>query len=267
LSRKRGKLSNQEMDYIRQNCFDLSIEEIANNINRTVEPVKKFIDQENLKARDLTDAEVLLSTLRSRYYYPNLQEQFNDGEMIMFEHQWIDYFKQFNEDVTHSEEMQIVEIVRTEILINRSMVDRRRIAVESERLQQLIDEEMEREDRNTDLIATWNAQLGTYIGSQGAYINEHDKLSTKKEKYLRELKGTRNQRKSIADDAKTNFSMWLRQLNEQEERNREGFDMEVNRLAMEKEKRRLAEYHEYEDGEVDQPLLNSETLIRETEDE
>ena len=37
---KRGKLSKGEMDYIRQNCFDLSLEEIADNIERTVETVR-----------------------------------------------------------------------------------------------------------------------------------------------------------------------------------------------------------------------------------
>ncbi len=65
MSRKRGKLSNKEMDYIRQNCFDLPLDEIANNLNRTIDPIKKFIDKENLKARDLTDDEHLLSTLRT----------------------------------------------------------------------------------------------------------------------------------------------------------------------------------------------------------
>ena len=37
--------------------------------------------------------------------------------------------------------------------------------------------------------------------------------------------------------------------------------MEKMRLAMENEKKRLSEFHKYEDGEVDQPILTSETLI------
>ena len=45
MSRKRGKLSNDEMSYIRQNCFDLSIAEIAGVLNRTEGPIKKFIDK------------------------------------------------------------------------------------------------------------------------------------------------------------------------------------------------------------------------------
>ena len=132
LTKKRGKLSTGEMDYIRQNCFDLSIEEIAENLNRTTGPVQKFIDKENLKARDLTDHEYMLTHLRDRYYYKELGKQFSDGELIFFEHQWIDYFKQFSEDVTHTEEMQILEVIRTEILINRGMEDRQEVVANIE---------------------------------------------------------------------------------------------------------------------------------------
>lgn len=265
MSRKRGKLSNDEMRYIEQNCFDLSLEEIADNLNRTIEPVKKYIDKKNLKARDLTDDEHLLSTLRTRYYYKKLLKQMSDDEIIYFEHQWIDFFKQFNEDVTHTEEMQILEVIRTEILINRSMEDRKEIMNQIEVLERLIDEEMDKSEdlRNTQAIAMWQQQLGSYIGSKSSYINEHEKLLTKKEKYLRDLKGTREQRKKVADDAKTNFSLWLRQLDEIETREREGFDMAVQSIAADKARKRLADYHEYVDGEVDQPLLNHETLIEE----
>ena len=79
MTRKRGKLSVDEMDFIRQNCFDLSIEEIANNLNRTTAPVQKFIDKENLKMRNMTDDEHLLVELRGRYYYQELRKQFNDA--------------------------------------------------------------------------------------------------------------------------------------------------------------------------------------------
>jgi len=122
LARKRGKLSNKEMDFIRQNCFNLPLEEIAGILNRTVKPVQKFVDRENLRMRNMTDDEHLLVQLRGRYYYKELQKQFTDAELIFFEHQNIDYFRQFSEDVTHTEEMEILEVIRTEVLINRGMV-------------------------------------------------------------------------------------------------------------------------------------------------
>lgn len=265
MSRKRGKLSKEEMNYIRQNCFDLSLEEIAQHLNRTVGPVKKFIDKENLKARDLTDQEHLLSTLRTRYYYFELKKQMSDAEIIFFEHNWVDFYKQFNEDVTHTEEMQILEVIRTEILINRSMEDRQEIIRQIANLERLIDNELDKEEPAQDgqLVAVYQTQMGAMIGSKSSYINEHEKLLTKKERYLKDLKGTREQRKRVSDDAKTNFSLWMRQLDTMEMKEQEGFDMEVQAIAAQKARKRLSEFHAYEDGDVDQPLLNSETYIPE----
>jgi hypothetical protein len=268
LSRKRGKLSNEEMAYIEQNCFDLSLQEMADHLNRHIGPVKKYIDKKNLKARDTTDDEHLLSTLRARYYHAELNKQMSDAEIIFFEQNWIDFFKQFNEDVTHTEEMQILEVIRTEVLINRSMEDRQEIMENIERLNEAIDTEMNKPEdmQDTQAIAMFQTQLGALIGSKGSYINEHEKLLTKKERYLKDLKGTREQRKRVADDAKTNFSMWMRELDNLEAREAEGFDMAVQAIAADKARARLSDFHEYEDGEVDQPLLNSDTVIGDTDD-
>ena len=265
MSRKRGKLSNEEMAYIEQNCFDLSLEEMANHLNRSIDPVKRYIDKKNLKARDLTDDEHLLSTLRARYYHAELSKQMSEHEIRFFEQNWVDFFKQFNEDVTHTEEMQILEVIRTEVLINRSMEDRQEIMENIQTLNDLIDQEMSKpkDMQDTQALAMFQTQLGAMIGSKSSYINEHEKLLTKKERYLKDLKGTREQRKRVADDAKTNFSMWMRQLDDMETKEAEGFDMAVQAIAADKARKRLSDFHEYEDGEVDQPLLNSDTVIDE----
>ena len=60
MTKKRGKLSVDEMNFIRQNCFNISIPEIAETLNRTITPVQKFIDKENLKMRNMSDDEHLL---------------------------------------------------------------------------------------------------------------------------------------------------------------------------------------------------------------
>ena len=265
MTKKRGKLSIDEMNFIRQNCFNISIEEIAETLNRTKTPVQKFIDKENLKMRNMSDDEHLLVGLRDRYYYKELKKQFGDPELIFFEHQWIDYFKQFSEDVTHTEEMEILEVIRTEVLINRGMEDRQEILRNIDRLNRLIEDEMDKPagTQDTQSLASFQVQLGAAISSKSAYINEHEKLLTKKERLLKDLKGTREQRKRNADDAKTNFTSWLRQLGDKGLRKKEGFDMEVHRVASEKAVEKLAEYHEYEDGTVDQPILNADTMVDE----
>ena len=193
MSRKRGKLSKAEMNYIKQNCFDVSIKEIAKELNRTEAPIRKFIDKENLKMRNMSDDEHLLVGLRGRYYYKELQKQFQDAELIFFEHQWVDYFRQFSEDVTHTEEMEILEVIRTEVLINRGMEDRQEVLQNIERLNKLIEDEMDKPMalRDTQALASFQTQLGAAISSKSAYINEHEKLLTKKERLLKDLKGTR----------------------------------------------------------------------------
>tara|TARA_R110002020_G_scaffold193389_9_gene393637 strand:- start:219 stop:986 length:768 start_codon:yes stop_codon:yes gene_type:complete len=253
------------MEFIRQNCFSLPLEQIAEVLNRTVAPVQKFVDKQNLKMRNMTDNEHLLVQLRDRYYYKELQKQFTDAELIFFEHQHIDYFRQFSEDVTHTEEMEILEVIRTEVLINRGMEDRQEVIQNIDRLNRMIDTEMEKPMamQDTVALASFQTQLGAAISSKSAYINEHEKLLTKKERLLKDLKGTREQRKRNADDAKTNFTSWLRQLEDDKIRKDESFDMEVHRIAADKATDRLSEYHAFEDGVVDQPLLNSDTFLEE----
>jgi hypothetical protein len=255
------------MNFIRQNCFEMPIKEIAETLNRTTAPVQKFIDKENLKMRNMTDAEHLLVELRERYYFKELKKQFVDPELIFFEHQWIDYFKQFTEDVTHTEEMQILEVIRTEVLINRGMEDRQEILKNIVRLTTLIEDEIAKPTpmQDTQAIASFQTQLGAATASKSAYINEHEKLLTKKERLLKDLKGTREQRKRNADDAKTNFSAWLRQLDDENIKKAESFDMEVHRVAADKALERMSGYHGYEDGIVDQPILNVDTMIEEDE--
>lgn len=260
--RKRGKLSMEEMNFLRRNCLEMSVEEMAKAINRTEKPVRRFLEEENLRQRGMSDDEHLLLKLRDRYYYKELKKQFSVGEMEFFEHQWIDYFKQFGEDVIHSEEMQIIEVTRTEILINRGMVDRQEILTRIERLEEMINEEMDKPDdtRDTILLGQLETQLGAAIGSKSAYIQEHEKLLTKKEKSIRDLKGTRDQRKKNADDAKVNFSSWLRQLQEEDNIKDAEFEMEIHRIAADKSRKELSKFHAYEDGEVDRPLFNAETV-------
>ena len=161
--------------------------------------------------------------------------------------------------------MEILEVIRTEVLINRGMEDRQEVIANIERLNKLIEDEISKPTamQDTQALASFQTQLGAAISSKSAYINEHEKLLTKKERLLKDLKGTREQRKRNADDAKTNFTSWLRQLDDKAVRKKEGFDMEVHRVASEKAIDRLAEYHEYEDGTVDQPILNAETIKEE----
>lgn len=266
---KKGALSLQEMNYIRQNCFDLSIDEIAKELARRPDPIRRFIEKENLKARDLTTHEHLLGTLKSRYYHKELLQQFDQDEMMFFEQQWVDYFHQFNEDVIHTEEMQIIEVIRTEILLNRNMKSKKQATEDINVLRRLIDIERDKapEDQDTQALSIYLTQLGSLMGSQSSYVREYTDLLQKKQQHMKDLKGTREQRKRVADDAKTNFTLWLRETETPEFKRMVGSEIIINSIAADKVRKKLSEYHRFEDGEYDQPLFNSENIINEEEEE
>jgi len=258
---KRGRLTIEDMRFIRSN-LSLSVRDLAHALERTEEPILKFLDKEQLRAADQSDNDFLLSNLRCKTYYRELKTQLQNAEIEFFESQWVSYYDQFNGDVTHSEEMQIVEMLRTEILLNRSMEDRVSVLKQIDRFDKLIDEEMRKSDENKDraLITMMSQQLGSLQNARGAFMSEYDKLVDKKQKFMKDLKGTRDQRKKNAEDAKTNFTLWLKELEKADVLKDEEFEMEVHRLAALKEKRRLMDYHQYTDGGLDQPIYNAEAV-------
>lgn len=270
IQRKRGALSTEEMNFISENMNDMSYKQMASVLNRNIPPIKKYAETHELKSRDVEVYGDFLPVLRKKYYYTELKKQMTNAELKYFEYQWCDYMRQFNRDVNHSEEMQILEMIRTEILINRGMEDRKNVNDQIDDMEALIEEELDKEkdDRDKDMIAMLKQQVGSLMGSKSAYTNEHKNLLDKKEKMMRDLKATRDQRKKNAEDAKTNFSLYLKQIIEDERLQKEmEFEMEMQRIAADKAKVRLSEYHTYADNVLDQPILTSETMKEEDEDE
>ena len=75
------------------------------------------------------------------------------------------------------------------------------------------------------------------------------------------MKATREQRVKRLEDSKQSFTNWLAYLVSNPEIARGyGLEMEKMRLAMDKEKERLSEFHKYQDETVDQPFLTPDTV-------
>ena len=78
---------------------------------------------------------------------------------------------------------------------------------------------------------------------------------------LKDLKATREQRIKRLEDSKETFVGWIKMLIDDPEFSRGlGVAMEKMRMSSENEKARLSEYHQYEDGGIDQPFLTPETV-------
>ena len=169
---------------------------------------------------------------------------------------------QFREDILYVEELQLKAYLTLEILTGRSLSERLRQSEEIDRLQAEVDKEYERDEDSRDvaLLGSLDQQLSYAKNSIKSYTVEHKTLLEKSQQILKDLKATRDQRVKRIEDSKSSWQGLIRSLEDEKERAKIGRDAELMRMAKDKAAGELAEYHQYSDGELAQPLLNCDTV-------
>lgn len=268
MSKKRGQLSLEEEKFIKDNVGILSLEEIANSLNRNTDPISKYIKQNKLYAADeVKEIEILRQKLHLKTFWSEIEKQFDSesGELEYFENTWIGLIKQFREDVLPAEELQIKQFITIDILINRSMKERKRHIAETEKLQRLVDAEYAKPEEQRDIprLANLETQLSFARNSIASYTNEYTKLLNEQQKISKDLKATREQRIKRIEDGKSSWIGLIRMLEEEDVREREGREMEILAMATDKARQQLYDYHNYADNKVDRPILNKNSISAE----
>lgn len=266
IPKKRGQLSLSEESYIQENVHVLSLDEIAKNLNRHAGPIKRYISENSL----LTDPEeklahqTLKDKLHSKTFWIEITKQFDDvtGELEYFENTWVGLIKQFREDVLPAEELQIKQFITIDILINRSMKERKRHIAETDKLQKLVDAEYIKAESDRDIpkLANLETQLSFARNSIANYTNEFTKLLNEQQKISKDLKATREQRIKRIEDGKSSWVGLIRMLEDEQIREKAGREMEILNMAAQKAKSQLQQYHNYADKIVDIPLLTPEFM-------
>ena len=267
MPRKRGKLSTEEENQIKQSVSaGLKLEDIALNLNRTLDTIERYCKRKKLTYREMSeevyDNTILKSKLEERAYWPQVQQQFSEEELEYFVETWIEMIKQFREDILYAEELQLKQWITLEIMGNKVMRDRLGAHNQIQRVQDLLDAEYELDEalRDVDTIANLEQEVAMLRNTQGSYTTEHAKILDKIEKIQRDLKAARADRVRKVEDSKSSFAGFLKALEDESLRKTIGEDIEINKIAKDKAIERLSEYHTYENGEVDQPFLNVDTL-------
>lgn len=265
---KKGRFSNEEMDFIEANAEVLSPEQIAEQLDRDADSIKNWIkDKIGFSSTQKKEAAVA-NELRSKPYYRELNSQFSDEELEMFEFHFKKMWSQFKDDVFHTEEMQIIDTIKLEILMNRILRNQQNNQQDIEANERAINEEKSRDkdQRDIDLLVNLERQVAILRASQETLSKDYKDLQARKATMLKDLKGTREQRIKAIEDSKQTFASLVKRIaTDPQYRTDLGIEMEKMRLAVEKEKERLAEYTQFEDGQVDQPFLTPETVKEDKE--
>lgn len=268
IPKKRGQLGLDEEKFIRDNFNSLSLDDIANHLNRSLAPIQRYVEENRLAGdpADQNDEKILRLKLRSKNFWTEIKRQFDEdsGELEYFESLWINLIKQFREDVLPAEELQIKQFITIDILINRSMKERKRHITETEKLQKEVDKEYAKSDAERDIpkLANLETQLSFARNSIANYTNEYTKLLNEQQKISKDLKATREQRIKRVEDGKSSWVGLIRMLEDEEIRERQGREMEIINLATEKVKSKLYDYHNYADNTIDSPFLTPESVTQ-----
>jgi hypothetical protein len=260
---RKGRLDLSEQRYIKDNIKTVSYENIATILDRDAKSVLLWIKQNiGINASDKKEVEAL-NELKGKAYWYDLEGQFSEDELEMFIFHWKKMWSQFRDDVFHTEEIQIVDTIKLEILMNRSLKSQNDNIKTLSNLEQVIIEEknQNKELIDWDLVTNLERQCAVLRASQEAISRDYKDLQTKKSAMIKDLKGTREQRIKAIEDSKTTFASLIKKIIlDGDFRKSAGIEMEKMRLAMDAERSRLAKAHTYEDGITDQPFLTPETV-------
>jgi hypothetical protein len=262
LKPKAGPWSKQEKLLIAENAESLPYEEIARRLRRNPEAVRKYI-QENL-GRKIVSSEFTVNPeydIQSSPIWKTLKAQFSDEELKLFLYHWSRIISQFKDDVFPTEELQIIDTIKIEILLDRTLRQQRAAIkymedMESEIASIVSKKSDDIEDqRQKDLLERQLVQARISMDQLGKSYNE---LLAKKNLGLQELKGTRAERVKSIENSKQSMLGWIAELLRNKKLRRDlGIEMEKMRLAVNVEEIRLMEPHKYIDNNVDYPILNS----------
>jgi len=267
---KKGRISKEEEKFIKENIV-LGYERLATELDRDPDSVLGFIRKKVAKGDisippwldDVTYEEQAQFDLTFRPYWVELKQQFTEDELKLFQYHWARIISQFKDDVIPTEELQVVDLIKLELLMNRSLKHNKenieQITLFEAEVQAIRGVGAERD--RSDEIFNLERQVASLRASQESLNKDYRELQTKKNSMLKEMKATREQRVKRLEDSRQSFTAWLAYLvSNPEVAKGYGTEMEKMRLAMHKEKDRLSAYHQYQDGLVDQPFLTPETI-------
>jgi hypothetical protein len=271
VSRKTGRLSVSDMASITEWADTMPAGQIAERLNRTMEPIVKYLEKigkgTNKIANYETQAEYDLS---SRPYWKQIKKQFTEDELDLFLYHWKTIIGQFQKDVLPTEEMQIVDMVKLDVLMNRALNIQKdnmdRIVV----FEEMIKEEARKpsDERDREYMYDIEKQIAVLKAAHETLSREYKDLQDKKMKMFTGMKATREQRIQKLESNKETFAGLIQKiLRDPEWVSTVNREMEMMRVAAIKEKVRLSDYHTYSDGEVDQVFLSAETVILEDKKE
>lgn len=290
MSKRAGiTFTKLELEYIKSHYEKSTPEEIAQHLDRSISSVKFQVDKikassapkvtfvapepkgDELNETPLSEIHQpaidspASTDLKSSIEYQNLLDQFDESELEYFDARYQQMIQQFErEGLLSTENVQVFQLIKYEILMNRNLKMKKSVEKELEKLKEILAEAEALDDDSPthrqyviQLLQQVSARDSSLVSRTGEYV----KLQEKHKEITRELKAARDQRIKNLENSKIDFVAVLKNLNDPIAREKMGRDAELSVMAASKELQRLTNSHKYNDGSWDQPLLNATTVL------
>jgi len=254
---KTGRWSKEEIQFINDNHKSMSIDELSEHINRPTSKIAEMVGELHIP----DEIRQMEMNIKRTHEWKQITQQLSEDEQETFLYHWREIINQFKQDITHTERLQVMDTIRTEILINR-VLKRMYFSQELiETLQQQLKDEKAKDPKDYIAIGKLNEDITNCFIAISNFQKENQTLMERKQSMLREMKATRAERKKRFEESKETLKDWVASLiTNPDVRKSLGIEIEKFRIAMNAEYERLSDYHQYVDGTVEQPVLNSDNI-------
>lgn len=263
-------VTNEHKKYIRRYMNTISVDRLAEKTGLTAKMIMGAIQeiQRNAKreADELKNREII-NNLMNKAFFSQLKRQFSSNEMEFFKREWVDCINQFNSDLLPTEESELKDMIVFEIMKHQALQRNMDLKLKYEQLNRTLAKVEAMTVPDFNLLTQIRTQM-EICERQSSQNMSHFKDLTQKSMVAREsLAASRQQRINVIQDARANFTEWLRAIQEHEIRTKIAREMELLKMAVNKEEGRLGSFTVFPDQKVDIALLNSETVFDKQFDE
>lgn len=263
---RSGALTDQEKKTIEDMVQYSTFSEIAKTLNRKATTIRKFCQRHGLTKDQISVKKYARNVILQNKHFAELRNQLTDQELDLAYNTYEEMIRQFAGDVLYTEECQIIDYAVISCLLNRALA-REKFLIHKIEEQQNLREELEANKKDDD--DTWYDKaesLDIRIASLADELKTVKKsqldLIDRKSKAAEGLHGSRTQRASELTKINEKFSdLVIYSVKNPQWRVNVGLELAKMKLGIKEEYVRLGQLHQYADGVVDLPVLNSDTVM------
>ena len=268
-------LSKEDKDYIADNARRISVDEIADNLNKRRVSVFSYMERHGLLSdddkRDSRIKRAILNDLHNQEFWKFVKQSYSQEEISYFEDSWCSFIIHLDDNITPFEQMQLRRLIETQISIDRLTIQKQKYISDATSLEEEIQDLRDSIQMESDPeeIGFLQAEISKLQAAQSGLTllrtnsdKDLDNLVKAQSNLMKDLDVTRAKRVEKFDMSDKTWAKMLLEIKENPRLKKQmGAMAYISMLATERMRHKLTIDYTYSDGEVHPPLILPEGCV------